>query len=130
MVNFLITAVEIIDLNETDNCNFDEILLRYNARLPAIHQQVLTIFKDFVFTYVIKKTSIQRLEYRGQQIVMELFEAFASDPERLLPKNEVKKWHFANENNANSHRVIADYVSSMTDEHATRLYNNLFIPHN
>lgn len=61
---------------------------------------------------------------------MELFEAFASDPERLLPKNEVKKWHFANENNANSHRVIADYVSSMTDEHATRLYNNLFIPHN
>lgn len=128
LVNFLITAVEVVDQNEQHGCNFNEPLLRYNAKLPDVHQQTLNIFKQFVFTYVIKQTTIQRREYRGQQIVMELFEALASDPERLLPKNVIKTWRNAQENGQNPHRVIADYVSSMTDEFATKLYIELFSP--
>ncbi len=128
LVNFLITAVDIVDLNQSEGINFEENLLRYNAKLPTVHQQVLAIFKDFVFQYVIQKTEIQRLEYRGQQVVMELFEAFASDPQRLLPKDVVKRWQHAQEQNNNPLRVIADYVSSMTDECATRLYMTLFSP--
>lgn len=128
LVNFLITAVDIVDLNQSETINFEENLLRYNAKLPTVHQQVLAIFKDFVFQYVIQKTEIQRLEYRGQQVVMELFEAFASDPQRLLPKDVVKRWQHAKEQNNNPLRVIADYVSSMTDECATRLYMTLFSP--
>ncbi|MGJ8694406.1 MAG: anti-phage deoxyguanosine triphosphatase [Thalassotalea sp.] len=128
LVNFLITAVEIVDLNEQQDTCFEATLLRYNAKLPAVHQQVLDIFKEFVLTYVIKQTKIQRLEYRGQQIVMELFEAFSSDPERLLPDTTVKLWRQAHQQQKNPFRVIADYVSSMTDDHATRTYLSLFSP--
>ena len=128
LVNFLITSVTIVDLNETDGCCFDESLLRYNAKLPGGAQEALNIFKGFVFQYVIRRTDMQRKEYRGQQIVMELFEAFANDPERLLPKKEVKNWQFACEHNQNPLRVIADYVSSMTDDYATNLYRSLFLP--
>ena len=128
LVNYLITAIELVDINKTKKVNFEEPLLRFNAVHPVIAAQTLQIFKDFVYQFVIKQTSIQQLEYRGQQIVMELFEALASDPERLLPKSTVKRWQQAQENNQNQHRVIADYVAGMTDEYATRLYQTLFLP--
>ena len=59
--------------------------------------------------------------------VMELFEAFASDPERLLPENTRERWLKAEQQN-NGTRVISDYISGMTDEFAARLYTNLFMP--
>lgn len=128
LVNYLITAVELIDVNEVKAINFQEPLLKINAVHPTIAAQTLQIFKDFVYQYVIKQTSIQQLEYRGQQIVMELFTALASDPERLLPKATVIRWQQAEQNGQNSHRIIADYVAGMTDEYATRLYQTLFLP--
>ena len=128
LVNYLITAIEIIDGNLVDGHIFEEPLLKYNARLPDTKAQVLQIFKDFVYFFVIKQTSIQRIEYRGQQIVMEIFEALSSDPLRLLPSNTAKRWQKAKGNNLNHYRVIADYVAGMTDEYATSLYQTLFSP--
>ena len=128
LVNYLITAIVLIDNNQTKQTHFEEPLLKFNASLPSNMAQALKIFKDFVFHFVIKQTSIQRIEYRGQQIVMALFEALASDPLRLLPSNSAKRWQKTKDNNQNHHRVIADYVAGMTDEYATRLYQTLFLP--
>jgi len=129
LVNYLITAIKLSDLNEQADINFVEPLLRYNATLSTETAQVLQIFKNFVYDYVIKLTSLQRLEYRGQQIVMELFEALSSDPMRLLPSNSAKRWQHAVDNKQNPQRVIADYIAGMTDDYATRLYQSLFNAH-
>jgi dGTPase len=129
LVNYLITAIKLTDLNEQHDVNFEEPLLRYNATLSESTAQALKIFKDFVYFYVIKLTSLQRLEYRGQQIVMELFEALSSDPIRLLPSNSAKRWQQAIDNKLNSQRIIADYIAGMTDDYATRLYQSLFNAH-
>ena len=129
LVNYLITAIKLTDLNEQDEVNFAEPLLRYNATLSTPTAQALKIFKDFVYFYVIKLTRLQRLEYRGQQIVMELFEALSSDPMRLLPSNSAKRWQLAFDNKQNPQRVIADYIAGMTDDYATRLYQTLFNAH-
>ncbi|WP_286266698.1 anti-phage deoxyguanosine triphosphatase [Thalassotalea atypica] len=129
LVNYLITAIE-LKLVDTGDGQFIEPLLKYNAQLPSEKAKVLQIFKDFVFQFVIKQPSIQRIEYRGQQIVMELFEALASDPTRLLSPNTVKRWQHAGEKGENQHRIIADYVSGMTDDYATKLYQTLFLPLN
>ncbi|SET57562.1 anti-phage deoxyguanosine triphosphatase [Thalassotalea agarivorans] len=126
LVNYLITNITLVDLNEQLGIEFNEPLLRYNAQLPATVAQALQIFKDFVYEYVIKQTSIQRMEYRGQQVVMEIFEALASDPQRLLPTNTLKRLAQAKSDGLNEHRVIADYVSGMTDEYASKLYQTLF----
>lgn len=128
LVNYLITEIVLVDINNQKSLNFAEPLLQYNAQLPDIAAKVLQVFKGFVFDFVIKQTDIQRLEYKGQQIVMELFEAFESDPLRLLPKSTATKWQYAVDNNLNPHRVIADYVAGMTDDYATKLYKTLFIP--
>jgi dGTPase len=126
LVNYLITGIAIIDLNSQTGIHFNEPLLRYNAKLSAPTAQALKIFKEFVFVYVIKLTRLQRLEYRGQQIVMELFEAISSDPIRLLPSSSANRWQTAMNNKQNAHRVIADYIAGMTDDYATRLYQTLF----
>lgn len=129
LVNYLITAVELTDLNDKSaEVNFEEPLLQYNATLPKTTMKALKVFKDFVYNFVIKQTSIQRLEYRGQQIVMELFEALSSDPLRLLPNNSAKRWQEAIKHDQNAYRVIADYIAGMTDDYATRLYQTLFTP--
>lgn len=123
LVNCFVTHIQ-IELTDTP---FAHDLLKYNASFPLAYQRALSVFKTFVYQRVIRKPEIQLLEYKGQQVVMELFEAFASDPARLLPENTRQRWLEA-EKVHNGHRVICDYISGMTDEFASRLYNNLFMP--
>jgi dGTPase len=123
LVNTFITNIHI----DITNNNFDAQLLKYNAVLPESLGHTLNHFKRFVFKNVISKPEIQLLEYKGQQLVMELFDVFASDPERLLPDNTKARWLKA-EDSGRGVRVIADYISGMTDEFAAKLYNNVFLP--
>ncbi|QFU22928.1 deoxyguanosinetriphosphate triphosphohydrolase family protein [Shewanella eurypsychrophilus] len=123
LVNGFVTAIDI-----QQDTEFEEELLRYNAGLDDNFSAALEVLKQFVFKYVIRKPEIQMLEYKGQQIVMELFEAFESDPERLLPNNTQERWRDSREKGLNSHRIISDYISGMTDEFAARLHQHLFSP--
>ncbi|MCC2615646.1 deoxyguanosinetriphosphate triphosphohydrolase family protein [Aestuariibacter halophilus] len=123
LVNSFITAIEIVQVD----ADFEAPLLQYNAQLPDPHAKALTAFKLFVLKHVIRKPEIQVLEYKGQQVVMALFEAFSSDPERLLPHNTRERWHKEQQND-NGMRVIADYIAGMTDGFAARLHANLFAP--
>ncbi|MCL1137359.1 anti-phage deoxyguanosine triphosphatase [Shewanella pneumatophori] len=121
LVNGFVTAISIQQVD-----GFEEPLLKYNAALEPAFDHALSVLKQFVFKYVIRKPEIQMLEYKGQQIVMELFEAFISDPERLLPLNTQERWLATEAKQGNSHRVIADYISGMTDEFAAKLHQHLF----
>ncbi|MDB4281821.1 dGTPase, partial [Paraglaciecola sp.] len=123
LVNCFITNIEITEIAP----EFEQDLLKYNAVFHPAFKQALGIFKAYVYNRVIKKPEIQILEYKGQQIVMELFQAFASDPQRLLPDNTSQRWLEAHEA-GNGHRVIADYISGMTDGFASKLYSTLFMP--
>ncbi|ELR63729.1 Deoxyguanosinetriphosphate triphosphohydrolase [Photobacterium marinum] len=128
MVNALLTSIHIAPAIQNGIDSFDEPLLQWNAFLSEPMEKVLEVLKQFVSEYVVKKPEIQLLEYKGQQLVMELFEAFASDPERLLPANTCDRWRQATSNGENAHRIIADYISGMTDGFAQRLYSTLFQP--
>lgn len=121
LVNALITSIKIKVVDE----NFVDPLLAYNAFLEPSMFKVLEILKGFVLNYVIKSPDLQILEYRGQQIVMELFEAFNAGPLRFLPE-QVKETYRQQTDSSRQKRVIADYISSLTDNHALRLHASLF----
>jgi len=121
LVNALITSIKI----EVVEKRFVEPLLTYNAFLETAMFKVLEILKGFVLNYVIKSPDLQILEYRGQQIVMELFEAFNAGPLRFLPE-QVKEAYKKQSDSSLKKRVIADYISSLTDNHALRLHASLF----
>ncbi len=118
LVNFFITNVR-WTLTE----NFDEPLLRYNAQLPENIVKVLEIFKQFVWKYVIRNVETQRIEYKGQRMLTELFRIFESDPLRLLPHNTAQKWQKALPEHKK--RVICDYIAGMSDAYAMRVYQQL-----
>ncbi|MCV2884120.1 anti-phage deoxyguanosine triphosphatase [Aestuariibacter sp. AA17] len=123
LVNAFITAIEV---GMADSA-FEANLLKYNATLPDAYHQALNVFKQFVLTRVIRHPDIQRIEFKGQKIVIDLFDAFASDPARLLPESTRVRWEKASERDQ-GYRVIADYISGMTDGYAAKLFNTLFLP--
>jgi dGTPase len=121
LVNLLITSIELYQsLPDTQ-----DPLIRYNARLPEPQQQLLQLLKSFVYEAVILSPDVQRGEYKGQQIVRSLFEAFSSEAERLLPANTRNRWLMSYSEQSKM-RVICDYVSGMTDEYALRMHQQLF----
>lgn len=118
LVNYFITHIQWVELPQ-----FTEPLLRYNAQLPQEAVEVLNIFKQFVNQYVIKDVKTQRVEYRGQHILTEMFQIFLTDPLRLLPPNTAKRWQQAEP--TQQKRVICDYIAGMSDAYALRLYQQL-----
>lgn len=102
---------------------FSDPLLRYNAELPSEVVGVLKVFKKFVQKYVINNVETQRVEYKGQRILTEMFQIFESDPQRLLPTNTANRWRNAEENGKK--RVICDYIAGMSDAYALKAYQQL-----
>ena len=69
--------------------------------------------------------TVQTLEYRGRIPVMKVFQALASNPERLLSDSDRRTLR---DPETDTHRLVCDYVAGMTDVYATRMYERLFVP--
>lgn len=102
-------------------------LLSCKVSLSGDARAALDHLTSLVVDSVIKIPEVQTLEFRGQQIVIQLFNAIASDPKRFLKKAFLEEWEKA-PIETQKFRVICDYISGMTDEYATRLYERLFLP--
>lgn len=121
LVNQLITSVALYE--SLPDCQ--DPLIRYNARLNDTEQTILHTLKQLVYRCVIQQPTIQQSRFRSQNMLLKLFDAFASDPQRLLPLNTQARWQAGQDNDA-QHRVICDYISGMTDGYAERMYLTLF----
>ena len=119
LVRFFITNTKIVEQKR-----FKHFLLDYEATIETPGKEILDILKHFVHEHVIKKPEVQALEYKGQQMVLKLFEVLQENPRRLLPKTTLEKYEEA----SNKNRIMCDYVSGMTDSYATKLYHRLFSP--
>ncbi len=119
LVRYFISSITI-----SEDSGFQHPLLRLQASMDPIAYKTLCFLKDMVMEHVILKPELQALQFRGQQAIIRLFGAFADNPKRLLPTEVYLDFE---EQNANL-RVICDYVASMTDVSASRLYHKLFSP--
>lgn len=122
LVNRILTSTRLVSQDE----QFESDLLAYKAQLAETEQQLLNALKHFIFTFVIRKPEMQVQEFKGQQIVMELFDALSVEPERLLPENTAARYQTAKRQGLNAARVISDYLSGMTDAYAAKLHQDLF----
>jgi dGTPase len=119
LVHHFITAVEYLEQPE-----FTEPLVRFRARLKAPQRQFLDALQKFVSKEVIKSPAVQHLEFKGQGMVVAVFEAMECDPERLLPRDAYARFKAA----GNDPRVICDFVAGMTDTYLLRTFERLFSP--
>ncbi|HET8815817.1 MAG TPA: anti-phage deoxyguanosine triphosphatase [Pseudidiomarina sp.] len=125
LVNIFVTAVRL----EVVLPAAQEPLIRYNATLPESERMLLNSLKAVVFEHVINQPSIQQLRWRSQNMLLDLFGAFHTEPERLLPRNTRGRWRAAMDaqGEAAADRILCDYIAGMTDDYAERMYRNLFM---
>src|SRR3546814_5916468 len=119
ILNFVIPSVEIDELPE-----LEEPRLRYRARLPEPVARFVEAVKDFIREEVILSPSVQHLEFKGQMMVISVFEVLKSDPKSFLPPDIYAKY----QQGPDTLRHICDYVAGMTDTYLLRTYERLFAP--
>ncbi|HLU00331.1 MAG TPA: anti-phage deoxyguanosine triphosphatase [Burkholderiaceae bacterium] len=119
LVHHFLTATRFEDTHD-----FEAPLLRYRVGLEDLASSFLKALKDFVMEEVIRSATVQQLEFKGQGMVISVFEAFQSDPLRLLPAEQRKNYETAEVGD----RAICDYVAGMTDTHLLKTYERLFAP--
>lgn len=117
LVGYLIKSIFIEEREE-----FETQLLRLQVRMESVAYEILLLIKDFVMQHVILRPELQMLQYKGQRVVVRLFEIFAANPKRLLPVAAHQQFEQI------GYRAIADYLSSMTDVSAGKLYHKLLSP--
>jgi dGTPase len=119
LVHHFITAAEFEEHNA-----FAEPLVRYRVKLKQPQSDFLKALKKLVANEVIFSPSVQHLEFKGQTMVVSVFEALQADPKRLLPRDAYAKFTAA----SNDPRIICDHVAGMTDTYLLRTYERLFSP--
>jgi dGTPase len=73
---------------------------------------------------VILSPNVQHLEFKGQRMVVSVFEALNSEPKSFLPSDTLKTY----EESGQSKRVICDHIAGMTDAFLLKTYDRLFSP--
>ncbi len=119
LVHHFLTAVEFVERAE-----FAEPFLRWGVRVASPQREFLDVLQGFVVDEVITSPAVQHLEFKGQGMVVAVFEAMQADPARLLPREELAKYEVA----GGDLRVICDFVAAMTDTHLLKTYERLFSP--
>lgn len=119
LVNFFVTNVQIESEDE-----LDDPLIKYSASLPTGHRTFLDVLQKLIEEQVIFTPNVQHLEFKGQKLVVSVFEALTSDPKKLLPLDAYRDF----ESTENGRRVICDYVAGMTDGFLLKTYDRLFSP--
>lgn len=117
LVHDLIASIRLREV-----AGFQAPLLRYRIALAPEPAALLRQLKGFILKHVIRSAGVQQLEFKGQTMVVALFEALRSDPERLLP--EAWRQRHARD----GLRAICDHVAAMTDASLLRSYERLFAP--
>lgn len=119
LVHHFVTNIELIEIEL-----LSEPLIRYRARIKEAQSKFLDALQDLVVKKVIFSPNVQHLEFKGQKLVVSVFEAIKSDPKSLLPDDAYDLLQKSNGDD----RVICDYVAGMTDHFLLKTYDRLFSP--
>ena len=119
LVHHFLRAVK-IELDEA----FEDPLLAYRAVLAADDRSLLDALQRLVVREVIENPSVQHLEFKGQTMVVAVFEAMAGEPARLLPRATFTAFQAS----GGDVRVICDYIAAMTDRALLKTYDRCFSP--
>jgi dGTPase len=119
LVGYLIDHIDI-----QPNTEFDHPLLRLQAVMDPNAAALLKLLKRVIMEQVILRPELQALQYRGQRVILNLFDICQHNRQRLLPAEVFA----ASEESDNPNRILCDYIAGLTDASATRIYHRLSTP--
>ena len=119
LVGYLIDHIDI-----QQSKDFEHPLLRLQAVMDPDAEALLKLLKKFVMDQVIMRPELQALQYRGQRIILKIFDICQHNKQRLLPPDVYRE----SEESENPNRILCDYIAGLTDSSATRIYHRLTTP--
>lgn len=122
LVGHFVRAISLIRLSE-----FEHLLLSCQVTMRPESARALGVLKQLVWDYMISIPAIKAFEYKGQVMVMELFQVLSANSDRLLPHSTQQKLEQAQNEQARM-RLLCDYIAGMTDDYAQHWYSKLFNP--
>lgn len=79
--------------------------------------------KNFLYQNMYRHYRLMRMQYRAEQYIADLFNAYVQEPRMLPTKTQKQLEH------RSMHRVVADYIAGMTDRYALDEWERLFNPY-
>jgi dGTPase len=119
LVHYFVTNIEVSAIEE-----LQEPLIRYRAHIAEEQRRFLDVLQNLIVEQVILTPNVKHLEFKGQKMVVSVFEALKSDPRALLPEDAYQRYR----QEQGDLRVICDYVAGMTDGFLLKTYDRLFSP--
>ena len=105
----------------------------YDERNPALSKVSLSqkvkkkveILKQYTFAAVIYSSRVKLGEYRGTEIVTDIFKALNAEKGYLLMPEDVRELYLDAKDYPTKARTICDFVSGMTDRYAVEFWARL-----
>lgn len=86
------------------------------------------VLKHFTFKNIIMSSMLKVAEYRGKEIVRNLFQAFLSQEGHALLPEDYQEMYKKLDSPSEKRRAIADFIAGMTDRYALEFHGRLFSP--
>lgn len=132
LINSELISQFILDTYNTTLENINKHTIQNQSDIQVIKSPIVTLSKSlkeknaelrhFLFHNFYQNYTIYRMNIKGRHIIRELFNAFLNDT-KLLPT------HYQNRlttPDTKKERIIADYISGMTDIYATKEFQKIF----
>ncbi|HEY8119295.1 MAG TPA: hypothetical protein VIE91_08665, partial [Methylophilaceae bacterium] len=108
------------------------VVCEWNPAMPEFSEVKFTedmfllveSLKNYTYIKFIESSRLKVAEYRGYDIVKELFMMLDDGGAVLLP-DDFKDWHDKAKNEPDRKRVICDFIAGMTDSYAIEFYGRL-----
>jgi len=117
LIQWFLDGIEVIE-----NKNYPQL---HQARLDINIFVVVEVLKNITFETVIRAPALQVVEYRGRDIVSNIFKAIIGNGgDRLLPDDFRDTYKSGDE--LNRYRTTCDFIAGMTDRYAIEFYTRLY----
>lgn len=83
------------------------------------------VLKQYTYKSIIYSPRVKLGEFRGTQLVTEIFEALEGEKGELLMPDDVRERYLMTDDKAHKARTICDFVAGMTDRYAMEFWARL-----
>ncbi|MGE4471306.1 deoxyguanosinetriphosphate triphosphohydrolase [uncultured Sulfuricurvum sp.] len=124
LINHLVYSLLEESRNKIDNTRVLASVIASNETIPVgfsaeLETQIKKL-KKLLYQELYQHKHIMRKMFSGKQAIIGLFTALMEEP-KMLPRYYLEQC-----DRRNPHRVISDYIASMSDRYAMELYNELY----
>jgi len=114
LINHLVYSL--LDYSKERVANYEEMPVGFDKELETKIKKL----KKLLFTKMYQHKNIVRKMYAGQQSIKGLYKGLMEE-EKMLPQ-----FYFKQLQVRPKHRVVADYIASMSDRYALNFYNEMY----